>query len=82
MVKLLISQEKMDSLTLKIVKNNLRELVSDLIFDKLEEGLSFSKIGILFNLNRSTIWRIYHGDYFPKSRKMRDKLLEKYLSLI
>jgi len=82
MDKFYISQEKKDLVLLKIVKNQLPNLIRDLIFDYLEKGLSFSKIGAIFGLNKSTIFQIYKGQYFPKTKAKKNELLEKYLGLI
>jgi hypothetical protein len=80
--RLSIQQGKMDRIYLKIVYNALPDLISDFIFEKSQKGWSFEKIGRLFGLHKSTIWRIYKDDYFPKSKKIKDKIFERYLELI
>lgn len=82
MDKLPISEEKMNSLLFNVVLNSIEGLIRDYILKELENKKSFAEIGKQFELNRSTIFKIYTKSYFPKKKIKKIKLLNKYLELI
>ena len=64
------------------VINHIQEIVSTVISTIKKNGKTYEEISKILKINRSTLFRIEKGQYWPKNSKKQNEIIEKILDLV